>query len=373
MLGAARTRTIVVTSIGSGSISVGIAVCGHQQARLVASERRTLPMEKRASEHTAASLKQQLTEAGEAVLKRYRALGTAAAPVGLHCVIRAPWTHSEMVRVENTLPGEARITSTLITELARRALPSKLDRDSFLEASTVQLELNGYPTKEPEGKRAHHVAMTALISSCQKTVRNLARDALSPLFSVEPYAEHSGTRAILEALADARPDLTDCLVLDVAEEGTAAILVRAGAPEAEAYLSVGLRHILSRASSTAPDETLAALRMMAREQCDQATCVAMQEGFAKVEPELAKLFGEFFAKLSSVRKLPNTIVLMVHPDIAEWLSRFLARIDFTQFTLTAQPFQVVPYVPATSSGAPGQPTEDIDLSLALALINKDAH
>ena len=40
------------------------------------------------------------------------------------------------------------------------------------------------------------------------------------------------------------------------------------------------------------------------------------------------------------RRLPNDLVLAVQPDLAPWLSQFFSRIDFTQFTKTAQPFEI---------------------------------
>lgn len=372
MLGATRTRIIAVSSIGSGSVSVGIAACDGRSAKLLVSERRTLPLEKRVSQHAAGALKQQLTEAMHAMFSRYNTDPQAVHPDSLHCIIRAPWSHSEMIHVETTFQKEELITKAMITDLARRALPTPINRGNFLEASVVQIELNGYPAVNPEGKRAHNVAITALISSCQGTMLKFALETFALVLPAQPHVVHSGTRAILEALAVARPTISDCLVLDVAEEGTTAILIRHGSPDIEMYLAEGIRSILARVQG-APEDTRVALRMIARDECSQGACVTIQEGFAKIEPDLVQAFGEFFAKMSSSLRIPNTMVLIAQPDVAPWLSRFFSRIDFTQFTLTAQPFEIIPlWQQNAPSVAQSASDIDIDLSLALALINKES-
>jgi len=180
---------------------------------------------------------------------------------------------------------------------------------------------------------------------------------------------------LLEALQEARPGIVDCLILDVTEEGTAAVVVRNGAPENELLIPEGVRSILTKASSGGtPEETRQALRMIARDECSEATCTAVQAACAAIEPELAHVFGEHFAKLSTPQRLPTTTLLVAHPDLSPWLSRFFSRIDFTQFTLSAQPFEVVPItgegLGKVTSASDGD--VDIDLSIALTLINKEA-
>ena len=64
---------------------------------------------------------------------------------------------------------------------------------------------------------------------------------------------------------------------------------------------------------------------------------------AEAEPEFAKRFGGAFATLAAKRKLANTLVLFAHPDMAEWMRHFFSRLDFTQFTQTSQPFDVITY------------------------------
>ncbi len=58
------------------------------------------------------------------------------------------------------------------------------------------------------------------------------------------------------------------------------------------------------------------------------------------------MFGETLGACAAARRLPTNLILCAHPDVAPWLSKFFSRIDFSQFTVTAQPFSVTVLDPA---------------------------
>ncbi len=373
---AQSTRAVALASIGSGSVSVGIARCEGTSVSIVAVDHRALPLEERGPQRGAALIKQEVAEAGKRVLAQFSTTSKTGKIDALYCIIRAPWTHTETVHAEMSYPTEEHMTANIISGLAQKALSSVSDRSQFFDASVTQIALNGYRTKNPEGKRAHHAEVSVLISMCEPAMRSAAQEALAAVFPAHKPVMRSGTRASLEALELIRPDLLDCLVLDIGEEGTAAVVVRQGAADKELFIPEGIRSILGGVSTAgSPEEGRQALRMMARDECSQATCVSMQSALAKMEPDLAHAFGESFAKISTPRRLPAALVLITHPDLAPWLSRFFARIDFTQFTLTAQPFEVTILAPSDLVKLlPGSALNDpdVDLVLGFALINKES-
>ena len=108
----------------------------------------------------------------------------------------------------------------------------------------------------------------------------------------------------------------------------------------------GLATILKRISSGGlPEETLTQLRMLASDTCSSDTCKALKDSLASIEPDLAKVFGEAFATLASKRRLPNSAILCSPAELSPWLQGFFARIDFSQFTATMQPFTVEALTP----------------------------
>ena len=367
----------------------------------MASERRALPLEERSADQAIASLKANFIEAGHKVIALLASAQRGKVDA-LYCIVRAPWTHCEFPRGAASFKEEEYITRDIIAGLARQTLSGAGDRDRFMDAAVAQVTLNGYPTAHPESKRAHSVEIVAVISNGEAVMRKVAQEALAAVFGTQKPILRPSTPAFLEARALVQPSVQDCLILDVAEEGTDVIIVRDGVPETEVFIPEGIRTILGRTlSGGSAEETRAMLRMMARDECSQNTCIALQAGLAKMEPELAHAFGEHFGKFSTPRRLPTALLLITQPDIAPWLSRFFSRIDFTQFTLTSQPFEVTALSPSHFAPQHGphrpeysreltHPVDastaphtqkvgmtpsvadfDIDLALALALINKE--
>ena len=82
------------------------------------------------------------------------------------------------------------------------------------------------------------------------------------------------------------------------------------------------------------------IRMVYSDKCESAQCDAVKQAIAQVEPELVRLFGEAMGAITPGTRLPNLLILAVQPDLGPWLSQFFSRIDFTQFTKTAQPFEI---------------------------------
>lgn len=342
---------------------------------IVAAERLTLPLEERTHRETIAALKRRLIDAGHSAFAACTGSRTARSISSVYAIIRAPWAQSRTVRAEHSYDHEEYVSGTMITDLAQRALDeAHVPRANFLEASVMQVALNGYATSDPEGKYAHKTEVATLVSVADPSLRSAVREALGTVFPAARVVMHSGARGILEALRGVDPEKRDRLVLDVAQEGTAAIVMRDGVVESEAYVAEGERSMLTRALPKRPsEETLGSLRMIAREECDSSTCSDVENGLAKMEPDLAHVFGEFFATIGTPHRLPNAITLLAHPDLAPWLTRFFSRIDFAQFTEVSQPFEITPFkarytVPTDAHEGPE--STDTDLLIVLALINK---
>jgi len=159
----------------------------------------------------------------------------------------------------------------------------------------------------------------------------------------------------------------------VSAEATDIIVVRKGILAERALTQNGIRQIASSFAEGKPvEETIALLDMLEKEQCEGDACRSLEASIAKVEPELAKSFGEIFAKLSASRKLPDQLVVIASPQISGWFSRFFARIDFTQFTVSTRPFSVSVLSPALLPGLPDKDPRfaaDPGLAIAASLVN----
>jgi len=156
-------------------------------------------------------------------------------------------------------------------------------------------------------------------------------------------------------------------------EATHIVAVRKGVPAETAVVAEGKRSILKRiAGDKMPEEVLALMKMLEDDKCEPAACEAIKAAIAHVEPELVRVFGETIGKLAAKRRLPNPLIIAAHADLLPWLSRFFSRIDFTQFTVTMQPF--IPkaigqeYV-TDLIDVPSSLSVDLGLLLAASLVN----
>ncbi|MBI2610399.1 hypothetical protein HYW60_00470 [Candidatus Kaiserbacteria bacterium] len=373
-------RTVAVADIGSSSVAVGIVrVVPHGGARVLVAERATLPVSERSLEATATGVISLLEETATKVLATYA--GAAERPKHVeaaYAVIHSPWTRSKTIRATLQLPEELRIERGMISNLAQEALQADAEyqHDKVLEAGVIRVELNGYPTLKPVGKRAHHVAASALLSECDPRIRAGVAEVLAKVFACPPPTLRSDTRALLSVTRESSTLPKEALIVNMTYEATNIVVVRKGIIAETALVAEGIGSILRRiAGEKMPEETLALIRLLALDQCDSDACEATKAAIARAEPELARIFGETFGHLSASRRLPNRLVLVAHEDLAGWLSRFFDRIDFAPFTVTTRPFLPVPLSLesikelAVFENASG----DVSLGIAAALVNMEEY
>ncbi len=159
----------------------------------------------------------------------------------------------------------------------------------------------------------------------------------------------------------------------MASEGTNFVVIRDGITTDHATIPEGKNSILKRISGNGmTEETLTLLRLIARGECHDPACEAVQIAMAKAEPELVRAFGEVIAKLVMQQRLPNHLILATHEDLIPWLSSFFSRIDFAQFTTTTQPFAVTPLKPVDFAHLALPETGiqvDTGILIAAALVN----
>jgi hypothetical protein len=290
----------------------------------------------------------------------------------VHVILHAPWSRSKTVRASNTFKEETIITDRIISDLSNKALADENDINTknLLEASVIRAELNGYPTGKPVGKSAHEIAVYALLSDFAPGIRSETESTLQRIFPHLTPVFRSATRAEITVLRQGRHPKSDYLLIDMESGGTTLAAIRDGIPAEHELVSEGLYTILKKISASGmPEETLSLLRMLSREQCSDPACETLQASMARVEPELVRIFGEAMGKCAALNRLPDTIVLIAHPDVVSWLSKFFSRIDFAQFTLTTQPFAVEAL---DTTGLTGllQPPAAIALDSGLALASR---
>ncbi len=366
-----REKTVAVVDISEGRASVAILSCEKGAAcEVLAYGHSALTLDKHSAADEIAAIGQKVAEAGQIAQRAYESAGRRAPITQAYAILHAPWIRSEEVVTHQSHEDDTRITDAMVSELAKTALnsASAIDSSRFYEASVTRVELNGYPVREPAGKYVRDIAVVSLLSDCDTAARDAAQKAISQLFPVAEIAWRSNLRTIAAVLRDSAR-YEECVAIEVGMNETQVIALR---PHGLIQYTVqeGARTILSRvAPGTLPEETLSTMRLLASDSCSTESCEAIEKALVLAEPDLAHIFGEALAGMAAQRRIPNDVILCAQSDIEPYLSRFLSRIDFAQFTITMLPFTVHATSELELKHYVARDVHDPSLLFACALVN----
>ncbi|HUO50768.1 MAG TPA: hypothetical protein VMU25_04370 [Candidatus Paceibacterota bacterium] len=368
---------VALADIRSGSAAVAIIEIG-TPLRIIAFAREHLPLEKRSESALMSGVIQALGVAGDAALKEFATSSAKHKRISkCICIVGAPWTQSIVGTADTHFEKDTTITEAIVNNHAQKALTNQttIDAKNLFEATVVRVLLNGYPTGKPVGKKATDIHLYALISSCNEQIKAAVEETLHRLFpGAKQIAWRSSARAVLTALQEANAPAT-CMVVDVDAEATDLLVMHKGALVGRDEVSHGVRSMTATLMpEKTSEETLVLIDMLEKDRCDSDTCDQIKDAIARAEPDLAHTFGEKLALLSAKRRVPEQLVLIAPERIAGWLSQFFTRIDFTQFTVTTEPFIVSTLSLANFAALPqgeARLADDPNLMVACALVNTE--
>lgn len=375
MLGLKRRgeKVVLIADLDDASVGVALARVG-DTAVVIRSERANLPVENRDMGHSASAITQLLEATVKKVVETYMASQSGGAITASFAIIRSPWTRFRTAQVEEVFAQPTPITDARVQALAKKALetPSDFASANRLENGIVHVYVNGYPTNVPAGKTGTRLAVTAYESDIKTEIRSAVSEALLRAIPGRVPTLRSSMCALLSATGEHMPEAHRCVILDVGSSSTHCAVVLKEAVTQSSVIPVGLFTVLSRVASGAlPEETLTQLRMLANDTCSTDVCKALKDSLARIEPELAKSFGEGFAAIATKRRLPNLTLVSAPAEIMPWMTGFFSRVDFAQFTATMQPFVVEPFTPERLRDAvewEGS-TPDTSLGINAAFVN----
>lgn len=366
-----RARTIAVVDVGSGYIGCALVAAPHAgAATVIGYGHARLSLEKRTYVQSRAHITAELSEAIAAAQNSAGASHHRARISEVHVVLHAPWISSQVVTVAEAMEKSTYIDASRIALLAKKTLSGHdTEPAQLLEKQVIAIKLNGYPTLAAEGKHAETIELSAMLGTGDPSLTKSLETELRLAFPAAKLTWLSAENAYTMILRKTEFS-SHALIVDVGVSETNLIVLEDGIPQTERSVPEGLRGMLARMHGLeSPADTLAMLRMHARDACENDACTALQKAIAAAEPDLVKVFGEHFAKLAETRHLPNTLLLVAHPDATEWLTSFFDRIDFAQFTVTTMPFTTVAVTPDMFSWLiTSDPHMDASLALASASI-----
>lgn len=334
---------VALADIGGSGAACAIIAAREAATTILASVRTPLPLEKRTEDQHLAQLAQALETSVSQAATLYAKDPAQGRPHTIYALVHAPWIRSRTISIERSFETETPITRAMIGEMAQQALAAdtSIVRDEMCEGAVVRIELNGYRTREPHGKRARHVRVAVLVSEMKRSYRDAFETALRRTYADTPIRWRSHARAI-GSIAEDLPHLDGNLtIFDVADDDSSIAVLRDYVLVEQEHVDAGVNTILAQiAPSGSREEALSLLAMQAAGTCSGAQCDALQASIATAEPTLTKLYGEALGAIAARRRVPNDAILLITPNLSPWFAGFMERIDFAQFTRLARPFSV---------------------------------
>jgi hypothetical protein len=236
------------------------------------------------------------------------------------------------------------VTDSLIASAAEKALSllPKTDR-IVIESHVMRVCVNGYSTAKPVGKSGTSITVTVFQSTAEAPIRTRLEQVLNQALPGQPLLWRSFARDLMSVLRAHAPSRHHLII---SMEGTASHCVSLRGDEIASHASVnfGTGHIFEQlAGNGSLEETRTLVRLAGKDACSTPACEAIRAKLAATEPLIVKTFGDEFASLSQVYRLPNNCLILGDADMAPWFEHVFSRLDFAQFTITSQPLEVSPF------------------------------
>jgi cell division ATPase FtsA len=347
-------KLVAVFDVGSGSVGAAIVeIRGKRPVIIHTSLRGSLKHEDRNQDQIASDILQKVGEVGEKLLNMHANSDIQNKSINKALVVmHAPWIRSHARTLKAPLREEAEIIGDMIVQLSEKALSveSPLSEDNIFEKSIVRVELNGYSTSSPIGKRAGHIGVVTLESEMFSGMRQNLKDAILRIFPGVELIFRSSTLVDSTIMRRRSPRSAYFTIADVTSEATAITVVRDGVVSDQRIVPIGYRTIvreISKERNSTEEDVQSRIRMLMQNACSTDECRALESLLDSVSSDSTIKFGEVLGEIAKKSRLPNTLVVRSHPDLSKWFIGFFARLDFAQFTETTQPF----LVGAITSGA----------------------
>ncbi len=343
------TQTSVVCDVGSAGVAIAVVEAHFGEspfANVLVSERRALGLTEtnRSEKQTIDQLQTLMRELATSIIDRHAKSG-GATPASIMCIVHGPWLRTETTHAERHFDSPATITANIIADIAKEAVQqnSALAEQDTFERVVTRILLNGYHTKNPEGK----IASRAIVSVLQSDINPSMYEALGQaLLSVLPGREityHSALFVQGVIVDEYAPDIAHYTLIDINSTATSAAVIRDGSQLAHATAPIGWRTIiqtLASGDSASADEALSKVRLVAEDACTDAACAQVLDALKKAEPQFVDAYGKMLAELSKELRAPATMLIVAPPDVGGWFVNLFGRIDFAHFTIAEQPFVV---------------------------------
>lgn len=338
--------------INFGSSSVGGALFFVEKSgmpKIIFSIRESIPIEKEIDPERFLFLANQSLE--KVINKIHDA--KLGAPDKIFCVLSSQWciTQTRIINYKKNSPFV--FTDKLAYGLIQKEVKffedehlMKYGGDNLIrtiELKNIQINLNGYETAEPLGKKAKELAMTVFVSLAEEKILGKIESIIKKYFHFDKIKYSSFALSSFTVTRDLHKEEEDFLLVDIGGEITDIFMVKKSMLLESISFPLG-RNFLTRGVSSQLRCSLAEadslISLYKDGHAEESTAKKLNVIMNKLRGEWLKKFQESLINLSVDISIPSTIYTIIDKDFADFFSETIKTEQFSQYTLTESKFKV---------------------------------
>lgn len=339
-----RTSSKYTVVLDIGSATVGIALVKMRSAsspEIFYLNRHSIVFPEGAGlQQLSVSLGDAIVAAGD-TLRDWIAKKEKSFSIGnVHAIIHAPWVDSRSIRQTSNLSEESKITKEILQQFVERQFNSEPPQGRLVfDRHISSIELNGYPTTDPYGKKALDLAVTMLSSSMPETVHQEIMSAIETVFPEKDVHIDAFIRSTTQ-YAQKLLDTDEYTLLDVSGEYTTMHIIRGTSIIQSTRMQMGTLELLRGAGGTEEIDEAArsALIMYLANTCTPSQCRKVEKNLKPTEEKWLSAFTEALKEATQERTLPPILFVSVDSRFYPWFETFLHNDAFKEYTSTKRPF-----------------------------------
>lgn len=357
-----KNNLALIYDIGNASVGAALAVFSEKEKpRIVYAARKDVSLpEKSAPQKLEIETGKCLESVSEDIEKnglshlKFTGLGSTI-PESAFCILSSPWHVSQTRIVTLKKDKPFLVTKKLVNELVLEevnnfkkspAVKEKADsgKNVLVESEIVQVKLNGYETKSPEGKSAVSLQISLFLSLAPESVINLFGEKIKKVFNLEKIFFNSFPLASFSAIRKST-GRQNFIFADISGETTDVLLAKDGTLSEIVTFPVGKKSVVRELSSklgTSYEEALSLFylyqeKRLSDEEDKKLDAILSESAKSWLEP-----FRNALIEIGDGFSLPSFVFFTSDKDAEKWFGSLIKKEDYSQFTLTESAFSLKP-------------------------------
>jgi len=251
--------------------------------------------------------------------------------------LSSPWMSSQKRSIKYTKKNEFIFTKKLADELIQKEIDQPLSKNvdfynhkvNLFDRHTVGVFANGYPTRNPLGKKMFDLNIQSLTSVISSQTQEAFEHVVERAFHRKPIFL-SNTFVAYNALVNTLPDQDDAIIVDISGELTELFVVMSDHLKHISSIPIGVNHLirdLSQSLSLPFLKARSAMNMHQEGKLEKKYTKNIQSHFKK---SFKIWLREFYSMLDSCTAeglLPSTIILCAPDDLSLWMEEHILESD----------------------------------------------